>query len=89
MSLVRKQKVLSFCVGIAGAGAAYVSTQKLIWQHAADLADHSRGSPPPGGIKTKHTLVDEHYREQAIRQWNQAVDKTFRPVVEALSKRNL
>lgn len=32
MSLVRKQKILSFCTGVAVAGAAYVSTQVVTLQ---------------------------------------------------------
>lgn len=81
------QKLLSFGSGIAAAGVAYVSIQRLVWRGAADVAETYGAHVERRREEQEEMFFGPKTRALAVRSWNKTIDDTVGSFATYLAKR--
>ncbi|KAI4383802.1 hypothetical protein MLD38_009600 [Melastoma candidum] len=80
ISVLAQERVLGAALGSALAGFVVFQERKSIYASISE--DRSRVSPRN---QIQEPLLGKSSRSELAQMWNQAVDKTFGPVIEYLS----
>eukprot|EP00877_Chromochloris_zofingiensis_P000234 jgi/Chrzof1/10210/Cz04g32240.t1 len=77
-----------FSLGSIAAAGAYLSTQRLIWRGAAEVA-RAYGTLGAARIEPPDPLFGPKTRAYMALKWNQAVDGTLGALAQELAKRGI